>query len=141
MNNTSQLSILLIDENPRSRWEIIAAFLSVGLTAEVIIADELDTPKELFAGTRKFNMIVADPYAYRGHAVELIAALRNYALSKRVPVLIYSACDQKDWNGSICITKPAHSAVLAGALLRTLPQDALTGLPTRTERAGAIADS
>lgn len=135
MNNTPQISILLIDENPRTRWEIIAAFLSVGIIAEVIIANANDTPKDLFAGTRKFNMIVVDPFSYVGHGIEMMEALRAYPISKHIPVLIYSACAKKDWGGAMCVNKPAHSAVLAGALLRTLPQDALTGLPTRSERA------
>lgn len=141
MNNSPQISILLVDENPRTKWEIIAALLSVGFTAHVVVVDKQITHRELLSGKEQFDVIVVDPFAFLGHGVEIISELRMHPLAKHIPMLVYSTCSKKAWGGAMYIPKPAHSAQLAGAILHCLPQEQIAALSPVAARAIALSSS
>lgn len=141
MNTALHISILLIDENPRTRWEVIAALLSVGVTAEVKSITTLHSTREMFAGQQNYDLIIIDPLTFSGHGVEIIAELKVHPYSKHIPLLVYSSCRKKDWSGAVCVSKSAYSALLAGAILQSIPRTRLGVLSPHAARALAVASS
>jgi CheY-like chemotaxis protein len=139
MENSSHLTILLIDENPRTRWEVIAALLSVGFSSNVIMVNAERPARDALASEEKFDLIIADPFAYLGHGVEMMAEMRNHPIGKHIPMLVYSSCRKKSWDGAACVPKPAHGALLAGAILRCLPRGRLEVISPPAARAIALS--
>ncbi|HXK37532.1 MAG TPA: hypothetical protein VJ579_00475 [Candidatus Paceibacterota bacterium] len=139
MSTSQNITLALIDENPRTRWEIVAALLGVGLTAKVISIENQQSAREVLSGEERIDLIIADPFAFLGHGVEIIATIRTHSAGKHLPLLIYSSCGKKNWGGAVCVPKPAHSVQLAGAILRCLPRGRLSMLSPLAARAIALS--
>lgn len=138
MKKEHELSVLVVDQDPRVRWEVSAALLRVGYSSHIVAISTPTTATEVFGSSdRSFDVLVIDPLAFLGEGAELLAQIREHPSGSTIPTIIYSMVDGGHWHTCGYIEKPAAGDILAGAILRCV---GLKGLvPLTAQAAQAIA--